>query len=374
MYVNGYNVNDPYEVLETLRLEMHRRGKPYLFAHLKKKEDSISFTCPFHKGGRERKASAGLLLREKGGLGEGFVHCFTCNYTADLFVMISNVMGVRDAGVHGLNWYKKTFNINSDGRLDWSWRERDRSYVSITDALKKMNETFKQPLITLEEADDKYRRLYIDNYGEREYHAEEELAKYRVKHEYMYKRGLTPEILNMFDVGFDANFKDHLGNGNPSLTFPLRDENGVYCIIRRSVNRKLFNIPSGIKKPIWGLYEVPFDADSVIICESIINALTLWQWGYYAVALIGLGTSEQVKMINWRKWKSIYLCFDGDPAGRRATARWIKALPMRNVYFYDMIEGKDVNDLSREEFEALQVYQPSLINWEDLWRNRRKLI
>lgn len=44
----------------------------YLFNQIKELSEDIMVSCPFHKGGQERKASCGIRKDD------GWVHCFTC--------------------------------------------------------------------------------------------------------------------------------------------------------------------------------------------------------------------------------------------------------------------------------------------------------
>lgn len=365
--VNGYTIKNPMGVLEALHLEMVSRGKPHILSFLEEHPDvSIRMKCPFHNGGYERNPSANIVLREVSGLQVGMFHCYACDdwrNTLDFFRFISVVLGKMDAGLEGINWCKERGFIvkrlpifeNCEGHV---FSQLYKPTPSVKDILCKLkNEpTIKSNPYSYFDHDknqavftDFYRREKIDNYQARIYHSEEELARYRYTHDYVYKRGVTDELIEQFDIGYDRKAE--------CITFPCRDENGVYSIIRRSVKMKRFEIPAGEDKPIWALYDIPNDAEAVIICESIFNALSLWKWGYYAIALMGLGTDKQVKMINWRGWKNVYLALDGDLAGRKATEKLCKKLRWFVKYIYNIPDGKDVNDLSQEEFEALPIYQ-----------------
>lgn len=349
MILNDLQINE-LEALEGLRLDLHAKGKVHFLRNIRRREDAIQMTCPFHKSGQERRASAGLLLKSKGSLEAGYFHCFTCNYTADFFVFISNVFGIRDAGIYGKEWLLRNgyaqkgyfFTLDKYGEEQGKF---DLKKIKADLDKRMAHKTYEQRLAE------------IDGIDKREYIDEEELKKYRVAHNYLYQRGITPKMIKKFDIGYDKENRDFRGFREECVTFPIKDERGAYCIIRRAINRKRFYIPHNIDKPIWGLYEVPNSCDSVIICESIINALTCWCWGYYAIALLGTGTEKQMKQIDIRNWHNIYLALDGDSAGRKATRRICKALYTlgRSLYTYNIPLGKDVNDLTKEEFENLQI-------------------
>ena len=110
-------------------------------------------------------------------------------------------------------------------------------------------------------------------------------------------------------------------------------------------------------KPVYGLYELPKGCKSVIVCESAFNALTCWVYGKPAVALFGTGNSYQIQQLKELGVNEFILAFDPDEAGKRATAKLKKALhSIAIVWSFEGIpEGKDINDLTKKEFDALEL-------------------
>ena len=314
------------EVLNELKTQLALNGIQR-FAEFKPGPRNIQFNCPIHAGGQERKPSCGISTINKEGVPAGTVHCFTCGYTATLEQMISHCFGKDDDGVFGREWLIKNFlTISIENRKDI--------------------------ILDLQRGNNKITNNYI---------TEEELDSYRYYHPYMYKRRLTDEVIEQFDVGYDNHFelKDKFGKVKSvlrCLTFPVRDINGnTLFIARRSVDIKFFHYPEGVNKPIYGLYELPKGAKEVIICESILNALTCYVYGKPAVALLGLGTEYQYEQLRKLGCRKIITALDPDAAGQRATARLKKALNgSKLVTSYIVPEGKDINDLEKEEFENLQ--------------------
>lgn len=314
------------EVLNELKTQLALNGIQR-FAEFKPGPRNIQFNCPIHAGGQERKPSCGILTVNKEEAPAGTVHCFTCGYTATLEQMISHCFGKDDDGTFGREWLIKNFlTISIENRKDI--------------------------ILDLQRGNNKITNNYI---------TEEELDSYRYYHPYMYKRRLTDEVIEQFDVGYDKHFelKDKFGKVKSvlrCLTFPVRDINGnTLFIARRSVDIKLFHYPEGINKPVYGLYELPKDVKEVIVCEGILDALTCWVYGKPAVALLGLGTEYQYEQLRKLGCRKIITALDPDAAGQRATARLKKALNgSKLVTSYIIPEGKDINDLEKEEFENLQ--------------------
>lgn len=293
------------EILETLQKELALRGLNR-FQQLKEGVDNIQTTCPFHKGGQEKKPSFGINKTT------GKAHCFTCGWSGDLTTLISQLFGRNDGGKFGKNWLLKRYNsIQVESRPNvlqtFTWRTR-------TELQKEL------PYIT-----------------------EEELDKYRYIHPYMYERGLTDEIIERFDIGYDKERKE--------ITFPVADMHGtVRFIARRSVESKFFRLPKGLDKPLYQGYRfVDGEYRTAYITESFLNCLTCWKYGKPAIALIGTGNSRQYEMLENLPVREYILAFDPDDAGRKATERFkknVKNKIIKELQYEE--EGKDINDLQQD--------------------------
>lgn len=302
---NYYELN-LMTILEELKSQLALNGV-YLFSQIKELPQDIMVSCPFHKEGQERKASCGIRKDD------GFLHCFACGETASLPEMISRCFGVYDLGQYGLTWLKNNFlgEILQSREFGIDLARGEDTHVVTT------------------------------------FVSDDELDKYRYYHEYMFKRKMNEDVINKFDIGYDFDTN--------CITFPVRDENGnCLFVARRSVVSKFFNYPTNIEKPVYGIYELPKNAEEVIICESMINAITCYVYGKPALALNGTGTDyqiEQLKKLNVRKY---ILALDPDDAGRKGTIRLRKGLQGKKIITeYRIPTGKDINDLTREEFENL---------------------
>ena len=309
--------NVPFEadlmtILEELRSQLSANGIQ-LFHSMRDTPDNIQVCCPYHKGGQERRPSAGVKKSD------GIFHCFTCGETHTLQEMISHCFGRDDDVV---------------GAFGWEWLLKNFLTVSIEER-KALDLDF------LRNKEEK-KTSYIND---------EELDKYRVYHPYMWKRKMTPEVVETFDVGYDKETK--------SITFPVRDIKGrCLFIARRSVVTKFFNYPAGAEKPVYGLFELsllPSYPREVIICESMIDAIYFWTVGKYAVALNGLGNELQFKQLRDMPCRKFILCTDSDDAGIRARARIKKNVRNKLITEYILPEGrKDANDCTPEELLDLK--------------------
>ena len=304
------------EILLELKTQLNINGIN-LLSITKNTNNDIMVQCPYHSNGQERKPSAGIRKSD------GQFHCFACGETHSLQEVISYCFGWNDIlGVKGWEWLLKNFATISIEK---------RKPISL-DVSRKVNRNIQ------------------------EYISEKELDSYRYYHSYMWKRKLTPDIVEMFDIGYDKNTE--------CLTFPQRDIHGnTLFIARRSVKTKYFNYPEDVEKPLYGIYELNQIykqnngqlIDEVIVCESMLDALVCWVWGKYAVAMNGLGTPQQFKALKSLRCRKLILATDNDDKGLKARKKIRENVTNKIITEYILPKGKkDINDLTEEEFNNLK--------------------
>lgn len=317
-----------YDILKQLRTELREQGFD-LLRELKPTNKNIMITCPFHSDGKERKPSCGVSTVEtKSGnkvFPAGTAHCFTCGYTSDLPEFVSNILGYNDRGMFGYKWITSRF-------------------ASVTVEQRR-------PLpLDMRREKKKQEQSYV---------TEEELQKYRFFHPYMYHRKLTDKVIDYFDVGYDKE--------TDSLTFPVHDLSGrVLFIQRRSVGKKQFLNESIAEKGkvVYGLYHVYKNLSwikEVYICESIIDALTLWTYRIPAVALMGaLPTKDQIDLLIKAPIRTYVIALDNpltDKAGKEGSIRLSNLLEKyKLIRFFKYPEGlKDINEMSEEQILSREI-------------------
>lgn len=316
---------DTEDMLKTLKAELYTKGINR-FAYFRRNGDNIQTPCPFHKNGQERKASFGV----NGNLNK--CHCFTCGWSGGIDDMISELFGFVDSK-YGKRWLIKRFNtIEIESRpnilegFNVSSRKINGSYNNIYNKLHN-------------------NKSNMDNIG---YISEQELDKYRYIHPYMYERGLTDEIIERFDIGYDRERKE--------ITFPVRDIEGRCVFVAgRSTERKFFRLPKGMDKPIYCSHLFRYGTYTrAYITESFLNCLTCWKYDKPAMAMIGTGNKKQYEILEKLPVREYILCFDPDEAGRKATQRFkqnVKGKIIKEIIYEE--EGKDINDL-QEKFLQLK--------------------
>lgn len=277
-------------------------------------QNNARVTCPIHSDGHEKTPSCDILLEDRVKCGvlipAGTVFCFGCHYKAGFVRFVADCLNIsyRDA----TEWI---LNIST-----YDYVEEERKIADIDNVEKEVNNYNTLPIVTLDE-----------------------LKSYDYIHPYMFKRRLTDEIINKFDVGYDPKTQ--------ALTFPVWVDGKCLFVARRKVNYKRFDMPEIYPKPIYGLDYLT--TNEVIVCESVLNALTCYVYGKEAVALFGTGSDYQISLLNKLQQREIILALDNDNAGRAGTKRLIKQLHGKIITYMKVPEGKDINDLEQHEFEKI---------------------
>lgn len=309
---------DTQSVLDMLKFDLAQHGVDR-FHIFRNNGENIQTNCPFHKGGQERKPSFGINGEKDK------CHCFACGWSGSIEEMISEIFGYMDDGKFGKRWLIKRFNT-----------------VEIETRPNIMEGFNGRP-------SDIYNHNRHNNICDSEhnrdcdrYIRELELDKYRYIHPYMYERGLTDEIIERFDIGYDRERKE--------ITFPVRDIEGRCIFIAgRSTERKFFRLPKGMDKPIYCSHLFRYGTYTrAYITESFLNCLTCWKYDKPAMAMIGTGNQKQYELLNKLPVREYILAFDPDEAGRKATERFRKNVHGKIIKELVYTDNRDINDLQEE--------------------------
>lgn len=315
--------SDTQSVLNMLKFDLAQHGVDR-FHIFRNNGENIQTNCPFHKNGQERKPSFGI----NGEIDK--CHCFSCGWAGTIEEMISELYGYQDEGKFGKRWLIKRFNtVEIETRPNIMEGFNGRNNITI----RNNNDIHR------------FKQHIQSNKSSEQYSGEiteEELDKYRYIHPYLYQRGLTDEIIERFDIGYDRERKE--------ITFPVRDIEGRCVFVAgRSVERKFFRLPKGIDKPIYCADKFRAEAyRTAYITESFLNCLTCWKYNKPAMAMIGTGNQKQYEILNKLPIREYILAFDPDEAGRKATERFRKNVHGKIIKELVYTDNRDINDLQEE--------------------------
>lgn len=295
---------------------------PYKIRSLEKVHDDVVINCPFHSGGNERTGSFHILTKDKTKgrqvIDAGVGHCFACGTSVTLPQLVSYLTGKDDNGLSGYEYLKDTFGIDMT----------TTSGVALT--IPPVKE--ESPIVPH--------------------------TQYKGYHPYFTERGITNASIEFFELGYDPVFG--------GIVLPIKDKHGsVRMLVKRSVQGKRFHNTTGAKKSnlMFGLHEYYknlgyySDLQHIVIVESALDAIILWQLGHVAFATLqAIPSEEQLDLINQLPVPNIVIGTDNDQAGIEAVGDYTKGIKGKKLYRLLYNEGeKDVGDKNLEELKVLPV-------------------
>lgn len=325
------------------------------YVNLKRAGSSFKGLCPFHN----EKTPSFSVARER-----GYFHCFGCHERGDA---ISFIMKIE--------------NLN---------------YV---DALKFLADKYGMTLeesYSSQESIDRRKRLYEINSMAAKFYMKNLLTD-DFPQEYMQKRGLSKRILNRFFLGYAKNdnglyeylkskgvedsemlelglvsqFNNRIVDKfQDRLIFPiLNNKNKVIGFGGRTLTNnkiKYLNSPeSEIFKKRNNIYGVNVlnkirNRNKIILVEGYMDVIGLYNKGIdYSAATLGTALTEEQARIIKRYGNEIYIAYDGDTAGIKATLRAIDIFKNMDVQLeiLEFPDGMDpdeyIGKYGLEEFEKL---------------------
>lgn len=333
--------SDIVEVVQS-RVPLKRQGKEY------------AARCPFHD---ERSASFTVSPSKQ------FYHCFGC-------------------GAHGT---AISFLMNYD-RLE---------FLDAVDELAK-RAGMEVPRDTRQRNDNPDTR---DLYGAMEAAASffrDHLARSSKARAYVEKRGISPEIVQRYAIGYApdgfSGLRDALGTGprqmrlmeraglfskndkgavydkfRDRLMFPIHDRRGRTIafggrVIDPEDSPKYLNSPETPLfqkgRELYGLWQARQANQKLgrlIVVEGYMDVVALAQYGVsQTVATLGTATTPDHAELLFRNAPDVFFCFDGDRAGRAAAWKALESvLPRmkdgRQAFFLFLPDGEDPDSLVRGE-------------------------
>jgi DNA primase len=374
----------PDSFLEEIRNRVPLSGVVGRSVRLIKRGREFTGLCPFHN----EKSPSFTVNDDK-----GFFHCFGCGAHGDVigFVMRNG----------GLAFPEAVEQLAGEAGMEVPRvRPEDREKADQVATLGK----------AMEEAAKWFQAQFHGDVG-------------REGRAYIQKRGLTPETIERFRLGYAPQSRTALKeamlarglpepllieagllikpeDGGPSydrfrhrVMFPIGDRRGrIIAFGGRALDAdapaKYLNSP---ETPLFhkgrNLYnhaiarEAARESGTVVVVEGYMDVIALAQAGIdHAVAPLGTALTEEQIALLWRLSAEPILCFDGDNAGIRAAMRAAdRALPLlepgKSFRFALLPGGQDPDDLVKTQGrqgmdEVLAAAQPMA---DILWRKETEV-
>jgi DNA primase len=281
--------------------------------------------CPIHKG----DSSDAFHANEE----KNAFHCFSCHAKGNVldFVAAMESCTVRDSALRLADWFgvetEPAIPNQPNGRREMA---KEGSIEPAT-----MPTVINPPL--------KF-QLRVDG-----------------THEYARTRGLDPQTVEHFGAGlcvskgtfagrFVVPLHDALGQlvGYAGRSIDGKEPKYLFPSSEKSFHKKylLFNYHRVIK-------EIEKD-DIVVLVEGFFDCMKVDQAGFPCVALLGSSLSREQEEMIVSEFTRVVLMFDGDEAGRNATADCLKRLS-RHIFVrvVDLPDGKQPDLLSEMDLQEL---------------------
>lgn len=159
--------------------------------------------------------------------------------------------------------------------------------------------------------------------------------------DYWYKRGYNDETIEHFKLGYTGK----------CYVIPIVFEGILYNFQCRTPDKRMWGWTRGL-----GILPFNFDilskAEYVVVTESPVNAIAMYQYGYDAVAQnSGAGSWRNWWTVYFNKVKNITIAYDHDLAGYHGAERVAKVFKDRSrilVWPDGTKESYDLNDLLKD--------------------------
>jgi 5S rRNA maturation endonuclease (ribonuclease M5) len=190
---------------------------------------------------------------------------------------------------------------------------------------------------------------------------------------YLYRRGLSPEIVEKYKLGYGVFY------GKSWIVIPIKDVDGNYCYF------KLRQDPDeGDRKMTWPkdvataqIYDwdtlfTATEKDKILICEGELDTLTMKSSGLTAITNThGANTAKDEWMQYFRPELNYYIAYDNDEAGRVGAKKMADKLfknGCKNIFIVDFRKNEYCNG---EKYDLTDFYQEALYynfaDWKDLF-------
>ena len=324
------------------------------YVRLERAGKNFKGLCPFHTEKTPSFFVSPALNR---------FHCFGCGASGDVFTFLMRIEGL-------------------------SFREAMRRLAERA-GIELREETLPQE--TPDERDRLRRLVYAANFFYRQC-----LRRAPHAQQYLTQRGLTPETIEAFELGYAPDGWDHLlrflqrhnfslgdaeragllkarddGSGyydrfRNRITFPIHDASGrVVAFGARTIGDeepKYLNSPETPlfekRNTLYGWHRARsaiLRQRAALIVEGYLDLIMLHQYGFtHSVATLGTAFTDEHAARLKRLAERVYLMFDSDAAGVRATLRAGEALAQAGVptLVVRLPEGEDPDSLLRTQGAA----------------------
>jgi DNA primase len=177
------------------------------------------------------------------------------------------------------------------------------------------------------------------------------------RHAYLAARGVIPETVRTFGLGF------YTGKGllRGRIVIPIHNASGeLIAYAGRAIDGQepKYRFPAGFRKSLvlFNLHRaIATNASTVVVVEGFFDTLVVYQAGYPAVVgLMGSSVSRYQADLVATHFDRVVLMLDGDNAGRQGAASIVQTLGVRmSVAAISLEDGRQPDQLTGGEIQRL---------------------
>ncbi|WP_076634583.1 DNA primase [Lactiplantibacillus plantarum] len=360
----------PEEKVEQVRSAVNIADFIGQYVQLKKAGKNLFGLCPFHE---ERTPSFSVNEQKQ------IFHCFSCGRGGNVFSFVMDL--------ENLSFPEAVVKVADFGHIDLP-----ASYTAQSQPAAPKDQQQADLLKLYADSAKMYQHILVNT----------ELGEPALK--YLHERGLDDETIKTFGIGYaPANqllldfFKEHqtdyqllrqsglfIENQAGDLRdrfvdrvlFPIKDASGRVIAFSGRILKKSPNEPKYLNSPETKLFNkrsVLFNFDlargpirqqkSVVLFEGFMDVIAAYRSGIQnGVASMGTSlTDEQIYMLE-RVTDTLYVCYDSDMPGQKATDRALKLLggnSRLNLGVIQMPDGMDPDEYLRAQGQEkfVQVFE-----------------
>ena len=345
------------------------------YVNLKRTGKNYQGLCPFHQ---ENTPSFTVNPDNQ------FFYCFGCGKGGDIFNFIMEIENITF--YESLRLLAKKNNMEMPNSKGYS-KEYNRKREKVFEIHQLAAKFYNYLLLNKQVGNDAYKYLKKRGYTEKDierYHLGYAPDSWHSLYNFLTKRDYDNKILSESGLIGNKN-ENYYDKFRDRIMFPIFNSQGeVIAFGGRRLNDednsspKYYNSPETIifhkSKNLYGLNWAKKgfrETNSAIIMEGYTDVITAHKYGLNnAVASLGTAlTLKQAKILK-RYIDNVYIAFDPDFAGEKATLKGLEILKKAdlNVRIIELPEGEDPDDFIKEkgtnEFEKLMNNSYNLIEFK----------
>lgn len=343
----SFIIND--DVIEEIRNNVSIVDLISEYVDLKRSGSSYMGLCPFHT---EKTPSFSVSDDKK------IFHCFGCGEGGDQisFIMKKENLGFREAVIFIAQKYNIPLQEYRDVDLELK-NKKERCFKANKIAAQYYFNNIRKNRTAYE---------YLKNRGIND----RTITKYAIGYakdswdslyKYMKIKGFTDEELEEFNLIVKTRKGTYIDRFRNRIMFPIIDSQSRVIafggrVLDDSLPKYLNTRDTVVFNKGHNLYNLNIiakesDREKIVLVEGYMDVISLYQCGInYSIASLGTSLTEIQADIIKRFGKKIYICYDGDSAGVKATKRAIDILVGKNIEprVVNLKEGLDPDEFVKK--------------------------